>query len=94
MVKLTVNKVDYNSKRIDNRGAIISDFRDECNKVEVSIKVEKDLYEQTMQIKNRNVSKMNDIRPDILNTAMECLKRGEGHLVSKRYMDYIIENKF
>ncbi|WMJ89078.1 competence protein CoiA family protein [Anaerocolumna sp. MB42-C2] len=78
---------------IDNRGAFISDFSDECNKIELSIKKEKELYEQMMLDKNKNISKMNDIRPDILNTALECLKRGEGQLVSKRYMDYIIENK-
>ncbi len=78
---------------IDSKGTFICDFSDECNKIELLLNEEKNLYEQTIRFKNINASKMNEIRPDILETALECLKRGEGHLVSKRYMDYIIENK-
>jgi competence protein CoiA len=77
---------------IDSKGAFVCDFMEECNKLELSIKEEKDRYEQTLKSRNAITLKINDIRPDILNNALDCLKRGEGHLVSKRYMDYIMEN--
>jgi competence protein CoiA len=77
---------------IDSMGSFACDFMKECERIELSIQEEKDRYEQTLRARNAIAMKMNDIRPDILSTALECLKRGEGHLVSKRYMDYILEN--
>ncbi len=78
---------------IDSQGGFDCDFWEECNKIEMSIEEEKDRYEQVLQARNAIDMEMNGIRPDILYNAVECLKRGEGYLVSKKYMDYIIDHK-
>lgn len=78
--------------KLDCKGAFVCDFLEECTKIELSITEEKKQYEQMLRARDEIIMNMNNIRPDVLSTALECLKRGEEHLVSKRYIDYIVDN--
>lgn len=63
-------------------GNFLSDFSYECQKLEDKIKNEKHGVLQLPE----------GIRPDILQSAIEYVNRGEGYLVSQRYLNYIKEN--
>ncbi|BCJ94325.1 hypothetical protein acsn021_18940 [Anaerocolumna cellulosilytica] len=60
-------------------GNFLSDFSYECQKIEDMIQKEKNSIRKLPE----------GIRPDILQSAIECIKRGEDYLVSQRYLDYI-----
>ncbi len=77
---------------VDSNGVLLCDFLEECEKIDLSITEEKNQYEQMLRARDEIIMNMNNIRPDVLSTALECLKRGEEHLVSKRYIDYIVAN--
>lgn len=100
-------KVRYCEKEFPIEGLILNDagifecdFYNECSKIEQVIKESKDAYYENIKrekIKyNRQISVSStedkSIRPDILNNAIKCLERGEGYLVSKKYLDYIREH--
>lgn len=83
---------------INREGTFACDFQEECNKVEQSIQAHINTYNQNIQNQKMKVyqsieNKSVEIRKDILNNALECLKRGEGNLVSKKYLDYIADHK-
>ncbi|MFT4146125.1 MAG: competence protein CoiA family protein [Mobilitalea sp.] len=81
-------------------GSFVCDFYEECHKIEQEIQQSKNDYDQKLREKRSQNKAMEiwlnanrtEIRPDILQNAIECLKRGEGELVSKKYLDYIKEN--
>lgn len=90
---------------IKEDGAFCCDFQDHCSRTEQYIQECKNTYWETIQSKkvykklNTNMSIDNKaiekagLRPDILNNAIKYLERGEGQLVSRKYLDYIIEHK-
>jgi hypothetical protein len=85
---------------IKTDGSFLCDFYEECHKIEQGIQQSKNDYDQRLkekrnqkkELENWLIANRTEIRPDILQKAMECLQRGEGYLVSKKYLDYIKEN--
>ncbi|HHX12527.1 MAG TPA: hypothetical protein GX731_06865 [Clostridiales bacterium] len=91
-------KVEYCNKSysieelaLNSEGEFQCDFKDLCIRLEESIEEAKAIYRQSIRNKV-NTELPNNIRPDILNTALDLIKEGEGHLVSERYMEYIVKN--
>lgn len=97
--------IKYYEKAYDLEGLIINkdgtfdcDFQEECIRILEDIQERKKAYVQNIEkqrIKNMSIQPKEEglIRPDILRNAILCLERGEGHLVSKRYLDYINEHR-
>ena len=77
---------------IDKNGFFICDFEQECNKIEKLIQEEQVKYELINNRDNRISMSNEGIRQDILKAAIECVARGEAHLVSKKYLDFILKN--
>ncbi len=81
---------------IGGDGVFLCDFEKECSKVEQEIQDQKQSYREKIRRQNsdRNEAALlpDGIRADILRNAIACLRRGEAHLVSQKYMDYIREH--
>lgn len=91
----------YEDIKINKEGTLLCDFEENCKKTELSIQEILNAHSHNHQRLNYSMNnsnklnqvRLNEIRPDILRSALRMIKRGEGHLVSEKYMDYIKKNK-
>ncbi len=96
-IKYLEKKYSLEELRINEKGDFEGDFQELCNELEKSIEKDKKEYEQnqlrvSQTAKNFYLEGSNGIRADILKSALEYLRRNEGYLVARKYLDYIAEH--